>query len=256
MSQLTWAIKRLATKKFTCQVRSVFVFKGRCPACPPCRATSILRQSPFCKYLVAWKSRIEFAKVPEKLKQPRVMNISNQTIGELCQFDFLDKVVPLSMRKNSCCSPRDWKFILTTLPWSLIWNFKMSLWDFIRNSLFWGGRNFHRSQLPAFQLCCSEVPKKNKWWTKLVDLTHVACDSSFARPMLKYLFATCVHPSLRLSRDEREKRHFACLCIYTYHMYVYIYYIFYLTVFVLFHINLTIFSSKQIRVHAIKTTHF
>ena len=26
-----------------------------CPACPPCRATSILRQSPFCKYLVAFR---------------------------------------------------------------------------------------------------------------------------------------------------------------------------------------------------------
>ena len=43
---------------------------------------------------------------------------------------------------------------------------------------------------------------------------------------------THVHPSLRLSKDEREKGHLA-VCIYTY---VDVYIFFYLTVFVLFHI--------------------
>lgn len=163
------------------------------------------------------------------------MNISNKTIGELCQFDFLDNVVSRSIRKNGCCSPRDWKFIELHSP-----QFNMELQNepLGRNQKLFVLR-WISSIVLSFQL--SPLLLRGAKKKQMVD--------QVGGPLM------CIHPYVSV-RTKEKKRHFAvcvyihiiCMCIY-----IYIFYIHFLSYSICFvSYKLDFFSSK----HGIKNKSF
>ena len=144
------------------------------------------------------------------------------------------------------------------LPSSLIWNFKMSLWGRNQELVVLRWKKLPSISASNLSTLLLRGAKKNKWWDQVGGLDSCSLRLKFCKTYVKisFLQLVCIHPYVSVGTKEK-RRHFAGLytyiCIYIYKC---ILYLFYLTVFVLFHINLTIFSSKQICVHAIKTTHF